>query len=252
MTTLLIAVALACMAAPAPSDLSVQIGKIFEVVESAGTVGSPRTAVQQKLARLLPSPGDDHRVRYAYVVALIHEHRYPDALREVNALLKSQPKYLPGHHAPVWLLLTLHKYPEGLTALETLAKGVAEGRGHGRRRAGQHRSRAVPRHWGWIFRRAGRNADQDASPPRQVEARIQARLSGKRREAYDAQVKAVAELFAEIPGGVASRRPVTQDKQNSRPPMNSKANKPPSRRPARIPRQKPKRPRNNYRLDGIY
>jgi hypothetical protein len=222
MTPLLIAVALACMAAPAPSDLSVQIGKIFEVVESAGTVGSPRTAVQQKLAKLLPSPGDDHRVRYAYVVALIHEHRYPDALREVNTLLKSQPKYLPGHHARVWLLLTLRKYPEGLTALEALAKALPKEEATGEEElANIEAAQFLGTGVGYF---EGPGETRIKTPVRaQVEARIQARLSGKRREAYDAQVKAVAELFAEIrAGGEQATSNLKQAKQSAADELESK------------------------------
>jgi hypothetical protein len=200
MAKLIVAVALLFLAEPDQSDLSVQINQIFDLVETSGTSEKSRTAVQKKLVKLQTSPGDDHRVRYAYVVALIHEHRYPDALHEVNALLRSQPKYLPGHHARIWLLLTLRKYPEGLAALETLAKAIPKEEVSGEAEmANIEAAQFLGTGVGYF---QGPGEARIKTPVRsQVEARIQARLSGKRRDAYDAQIKAVADRFAEIQAG---------------------------------------------------
>lgn len=215
MTSILIAVALIRMVGSDGSDPSVRVSQIFDLVESVGPSGGSRTAVQQRLVKLLPSPGDDHRVRYAYVVALIHEHRYPDALREVNSLLKSQPKYLPGHHARVWLLLTLRKYPEGLAALETLAKALPKEEAAGEEElANVEAAQFLGTVVGYF---EGPGEPRIKTPARaQVKARILARLSGKRREAYDEQVKAVASRFAEIlAGGEQATTDVKQAKQSA-------------------------------------
>ncbi len=221
MAKFIVAVALIFLAEPDQSDLSVQVNRIFDLVESSATSEKSRTAVQKQLVKLQASPGDDYRVRYAYVVALIHERRYPDALREVNALLKSQPKYLPAHHARVWLLLTLRKYPEGLTALETLAKALPQEATGEAEMANIEAAQFLGTGVGFFH---GAGESRIKTPVRsQVESRIQARLSGKRREAYDAQVNVMADRFAEIrAGGEQATSDLKQAQQSAAKDLESK------------------------------
>lgn len=120
-TSLLTAMSL-LVAAPPESDLSDRAREIFEIVETGKETTVARPEVLARLVKVAPKASDDHRLRLAYVVALMHERRYADALRDVNALAKSRPQYLEAQRIRAWLLMWHKKYPEAVAALETVAK----------------------------------------------------------------------------------------------------------------------------------
>ncbi len=102
-------------------DPRAQAEQIFAVIDSAaGTATSPATVLQQ-LKKLAPKPQADYRVQYAYGVALAHEKRYVEALAVAERLVQQRPTFLPAHRLRVWLLITLRKQREALTALQQLA-----------------------------------------------------------------------------------------------------------------------------------
>lgn len=185
------------LASPADADVLAQAEKFFTLVESDVKPGASRALVLQKLKTLSPAADADYRLRYAHALALVHERQYTEALRELTAVVKEQPAYLPAQRLRAWLLLVQKKYTEALPALETISRLIPPQEAEAPEedtylQAAQFLGTA----FGFL------NGPGEAlvkEPVRaQYETRIVARLEGKRRDAFDAQVAAVAEFYDDI------------------------------------------------------
>ena len=180
-----------------PTSPADQVETILGVIEAELKPGASRASLLPKLKALAPGDGADLRVQYAHALALVHERQYSEALRELNALVKEQPDYLAAQRLRAWLLLVQKKYAEALPALEAVARLIPEQEGdptaeEGYLQAAQFLGTA----FGFL---SGPGAALVKAPVReQYETRIVARLNGKRREAFDAQVTAVAEFYTDI------------------------------------------------------
>jgi hypothetical protein len=185
---------------PVTADSKAKVTRIFEVAEASKPTVASRTATREQLGKLSPSASDDYRVRYAYALAMIREHHYPEALAAVNALIKSHPKYLPGHRMRAWLLLALHKNLDALVELETLAKLLPQDDAN---REEEQEYLEAAQFMGTVigyFEGPGKTMIREPVCAK-YKTLLLARLTSKRREAFQEQSKAVASRFAEVMAG---------------------------------------------------
>lgn len=182
--------------APASADdLSARLDEIFATAETPP--GKNRAAVQERLTALAPAADDDHRVRHAYIVALLHESRHKDALREINLLVKSHPKYVPAQRLRAWLLLVQKKYTEALPVLDVLSRLIPSQESQGAIEAADLETAQFLGTAIGFFEGPGQLFLKE--PVRQqYKTRIASRLEGRRREVFNEQIKAVAAAFAEF------------------------------------------------------
>ncbi|MBI2827533.1 MAG: hypothetical protein HYX69_22900 [Planctomycetia bacterium] len=197
MNIAIVVTAFALSAVGQNADAQAKVEAIFEAVETKVPPGTPRAVVQERFKKLAPAAGDDFRVRHAYIVALVHEKRYGEALQQAGELVKANPEYLHGQRLRAWLLLTLKKYPDALAALEALAKLIpAQEATSDDEVSCIEAAQFLGTAFGFL---EGPGAAAVKEPVRtQYQTRILARVTGKRREAFDQQVQAVAELFANV------------------------------------------------------
>lgn len=76
---------------------------------------------QQAIRKGYSSPS----LRYAYLLVLIRQRRYPDALREVERRLRTTPRDARLLRAQIWLSVITKKYDAALVGAERLAKQLS-------------------------------------------------------------------------------------------------------------------------------
>ncbi len=189
-----------CGVGAAEADVKAKALRIFDVAEASKPTVTSRAATREQLTKLAPSAKDDYRVRYAYALAMIREHHYPEALTAVNALIQSQPKYLPAHRTRAWLLLSLHKNLDALVELETLAKLLPQAEADGEEELAYTEAAQFMGTVIGYFEGPGKSMIK-APVCAKYKTLLLARLTSERREAFHEQSKAVAGRFAEVMAG---------------------------------------------------
>jgi hypothetical protein len=104
-----------------------EITRIFNAAESTGGDGkSSSTAAYLRLAKLRPAAGADRRVKYAYLVSLVHCKKPKEALAFATSLVNSQPDYLPARRIRARLLLRDREFDEVFAELDAIGQQLAK------------------------------------------------------------------------------------------------------------------------------
>jgi hypothetical protein len=195
----LLALALASVAGLCRAGATDEVTRIFDLVDTPPPKGKSRLSIQQELTKAAPDAGADYRVRLAYVYALIHEKKYPDALAVVTKVAAEQPDNVAAHQAKAWLLFVSRKPTDALVELESIAKALAT---TAKSPAAEEERFEAAQFLGTALAYCdGPGAALVKKPAvAQVKSRVLKSLSTTQRAAFDEQAAAVAEQYAELQG----------------------------------------------------
>ena len=195
----LLAVVLAGSAGLCGAAATDDVKRIFDLVDAPPPKGKSRLAIQQELTKAAPEESADFKVRLAYVYALIHEKKYPDALAVVTTVAAEQPENTAARQAKAWLLLVSRKPTDALVELEAIAKVLATPASSPE--AEEERYEAAQFLGTALAYCDGPGAALVKKPAvAQTKGRVLKSLSTTQRAAFYEQATAVAEQYAELQG----------------------------------------------------
>jgi hypothetical protein len=112
---------------PAAADeaaLRTGIGRLFEVGWQDAIAA--RAQADRSYRELLAAAPGDARAEYAYALVLMRQRRYDDAVKTLDALLKTDPAHLAARQNKIRLLMLQKKSSAALAEIDRFSRLVAE------------------------------------------------------------------------------------------------------------------------------
>ena len=112
--------------AQADNETQTEIARILDAVERTGAKGQPSHATAYlRLGKLKPATAADPRVKYAYLLGLIHCNKSKEASEYASNLIESDPDFLPARLIRVRFVLKEKKFDVAFADLEAIGQRLA-------------------------------------------------------------------------------------------------------------------------------
>lgn len=103
--------------------------ELSSLLDTGWKASSPAwKAAQQEYGVLLRTAPGDANLEYGYMLVMLRQRKYEDALDQSAKVLAAAPGYLPALQARVYTLTLLKKYEAALVEMETMAKALVKPR----------------------------------------------------------------------------------------------------------------------------